>query len=212
MRVELLTDEEGIYGVGEISDNPDPIRIITRPDKVADNFDRCNGAVLQMLPKWKLFSQSAEATLMNNLTMVRTQAAKCNQGVNRKRYFALKGASHRIVNSLVNQALAVCNQDYLRTARRYPVKFRQQIYVACCLGGDRINQIANTFPAAAIFAYTTAIRLRVHNSNGEERRTTEALKAEVRDLVMKGARLGVIADTLKIPKALRHAAPAVAAK
>jgi hypothetical protein len=95
--------------------------------------------------------------------------------------------------------------EYLRTARRYSIELRLLIYNACCLYGERINQISNIFPVAAAVAYGYDID---RDIPAVSRAAAKARRAEIRDLIQKGTRLGVVADALKIPKIARHVWPA----
>jgi len=213
MRIELLKDEKGIYGLGAegLPENWKHLKsIITRPDRVVYD-DRMSDAALQMVPD-KALRNSAENRFIEALTESwGTESAK-KLGLDRlspKYYFALRGRCRRIVNSLLYQALAVANQEYLRTARRYSLCLRLPIYNACCFYGERVNQIANTFALAAIVGYTTdPLGEYPFDHIDSDRAAMKAKRDKIRELVQNGARLGLIAEALKLPKAARHIWPA----
>jgi PcfJ-like protein len=215
VRIELLKDEKGIYGIAPTG-LPQSVGhiapIIIRPDRISED-DWATDRALQMIPSKRFGTSSAEHRLMEAVSHSWAAESAKKMGLDRlppKYYFALRQRSRRIVNSLIREALAVANPEYLKTARRYPILYRYPIYSACCLYGERANQIANTFPAAAIAAYGRLYDVyRTMAGTGRVDETVVRAKCdEIFELIQKGARLRVIAEALKLPKVTRHVQPA----
>lgn len=210
VRLELLQDEKGVYGLfaKDLPEGWDRLKpIITRPDRVIER-DEPSSAALQMLPSSKRFKNSAEGQLLEAIIDCWGKETAKKRGLERlppKDYFALTARCRRIINSLLFQALAVANPEYLRTARRYPVGYRWLIYRACCLYGERAHQIANTFPLAAAMAYCGVYEIVRSDANYE---SVSSRCAELRELVQKGSPLAVIAKAMHVPKMVRYILPA----
>jgi PcfJ-like protein len=203
-RVVLLKDGKGVYGItGEnLPEKWQHLKpIIIRQDRITEC--QKSSAALQMIPSRGLATSTESAFIEAKVQSWASDRAK-KLGLDRlppKHYFALRASCRRMVNTLVRQALAVANQAYLETARRYPIKARLPVYSGCCLYGERFNQIADTFPLAA--AIISGVIL-VGTTEAEQ----AAKRAEISELVQKGARLNLIADALKFPTLARHVRPA----
>jgi PcfJ-like protein len=210
-RIELLRDGKGIYGIcakglPETWQHLKPI--ITRPDRVSE-CELPLYSALQMIPP-KPFKRTAEYLYIRALMDSWGEETKKKVGLENlppNHYLALSSRCRLIVDSAIRQALAVGNTEHLRTARRYPLEYRFPIYRACCVYGAPANQIAATFPAAAMVAYgicNGVVGVEPGDVNFE---AWKAKSVEICDLVQKGAPLKLIADVFNLPKIVRHICP-----
>jgi len=210
-RVELLRDGKGIYGFGVIGgDDDSKYNIVTRPDLVKP-LAYPSSIAYQMIPArvGGVFSHTFEGKIVKNLHNIilhragvptdRHWGEKTDPVYHQwlKTYHATKRSAHRIVNKLISQALNVVNTDALRVARRYPLAYRANLYHAFCCFGVRAMQIAETFPVAAVLAFTGEW------SPGEVSVKQEELKV----MILKGKRLNEIAQHLNVPLVIRHVKP-----
>ena len=167
LRVELLKDYLGIYGVGIVGgEEYEQLRLITRPDQLID--PGWNYYALQPVPR-PLFCRTIEGKLVDRLH--RSMAARHGQ-IEREHgtwrswskapdpklaqqvYHGLKIKSLKIVNSLIRQALEVADQRALKAARRFPIRYRMQLYRSFCQHGERAIQLGDTFPFLATLLFT----------------------------------------------------------
>jgi len=220
-RVDLLKDESGVYGLG--ANDQGMLPIITRPDKIKDRkISWSDGVAYQMIPFGQrlCFRCTEESRLIDllyrRMRSHRAQSDECfsqwnkeNRNRNLRIHHALKRAAHRIVNRLINEALTVADPQALATVRRFPIRFRGELYPAFCLFGIRAMQLAETFPALALLLFTTGYFRRLPNGgSGEEE--TRLMREEACKMVLRGDQLKFIAETAGVPIALRAVKPRAA--
>jgi hypothetical protein len=218
VRVELLKDYRGIYGVGMRVDRE--LNLITRPDRVVDDWEQGRAwrdwCALQPVPRPR-FCHTVEGDLVDRLH--RSMAA-CHGQIReeygiwrswseapdpklaRQVYHGLKIKSVKIVNSLIRKALEVADQRALKAARRFPIRYRAQLYRSFCKHGERAIQLGGSFPLLAVMLFTDA-----WSPWGDERQKFEAVQRENIDLVLAGAKLKLISDYIGIPYTLRRVTP-----
>jgi hypothetical protein len=216
LRVELLKDYRGIYGVGIVGgEEYEQLRLITRPDRLID--PGWNYYALQPVPR-PLFCRTIEGKLVDRLH--RSMAARHGQ-IEREHgtwrswskapdpklaqqvYHGLKIKSLKIVNSLIRQALEVADQRALKATRRFPIRYRVQLYRSFCKHGERAIQLGGSFPLLTVMLFTDAWSPWDDN----ERRKFEEAQRENIDLVLRGAKLKLISDYIGLPYALRRVTP-----
>jgi hypothetical protein len=138
---------------------------------------------------------------------------KAQQARNRRVYHGLRHLSIGVINRLIgelHEAAAV--PDAIRAARRFTLRYREDIYRACALSGSAL-QLVETFPVAALAIY--AGRWPSTHSRGwreSERiwRQRPQQQEDAAKLVECGARLRDVAAALGIPLTLRHIPPGAA--
>ena len=220
--VDLLRDGRGVYGIGIIEDcqhEPDtvltsPTRLILRPDRMAADDGGLPRAVLQKIAggfRRGPFYRSVEEGLRqvihhaalrrSGLSWPPTSPQRwwsddpAQQAKNRATYHGLRLRSVSAINKLIGAAIEeAADHDAIRVARRFTFDLRYKIYRAG-VQSLRARQLAETFPALAIYLYTCA----------PNERTREAVR-----LVEAGARLRDVAAAVDIPMALRHVKPGAA--
>src|SRR5262245_24395793 len=237
LRVELLSDNKGVFGVGTIDENRfEKIFLITRPDRMVDYagaaiaHDRC---ALQPVPRPR-FCHSVEGELAQMLHKNMAQRhglldeqspvwRSWSEAPDPKRarqiYHGLKIKSLKIVNSVIRKALEVADQKALIASRRFPIRYRAQLYRSFCQYGERAIQLTDTFPVLATVLFTNRFswteadddsdpftrdwekRQRQRKAKGEERRRTGI------SMILDGVRLNKIAAAMEIPYRLRHVKP-----
>jgi hypothetical protein len=162
--VELLRDDNGLYGIGLCqeylaADLPPnwPRRennLVLRPDRVEE---ACGGGwhpVLQWLPqRGRLFDSSQEAKLRDTMCKVMRHCAGITDknrplGDKRRAFYGLRVKATRVFNWLYGQALTAADPEALRVARRFPQSMRWKIYSAAARN-LRMLQLAETFPLLA---------------------------------------------------------------
>jgi hypothetical protein len=222
LRVELLKDYRGIYGVGTVDGVIGRrLHLITRPDRVVDDWEQDrvwrDWCALQPVPG-PHFCRTVEGDLVDRLH--RSMAARHGQieeehgtwrswseapdpKLARQVYHGLKQASLRIVNSLIRQALEVADQGALKGARRFPIRYRVQLYRSFCKHGERAIQLGGSFPLLTVMLFTDAWSPWDDN----ERRKFEEAQRDNIDLVLRGAKLKLISDYIGLPYALRRVTP-----
>ena len=234
LRVELLSDNQGVFGVGTIDENRfEKIFLITRPDRMVDYagaaiaHDRC---ALQPVPRPR-FCHTVEGELVQMLHKNMAQRhglldeqspvwRSWSEAPDPKRarqiYHGLKIKSLKIVNSVIRKALEVADQKALIASRRFPIRYRAQLYRSFCQYGERAIQLAGTFPLLAVTLFTDSFswndaddsapgdwekRWRQQKAKDDERRWTGI------SMVLKGVRLNKIAAAMGILYRLRHVKP-----
>jgi len=226
LRLALLKDNRGVYGLGFNIPQPAESAIITRPDKVEPV--KTITAYQMIVPGHSAFSHTKEQSLFSDLHWAMLERsgirAKCDglwnnlwgqgennpdQERNRRSYHGLKKLARRVLNHLIAEALSVADQQALAVARRFPVKFRAELYPAFCRLGTRAIQLADTFPALGLLFFTTAYRCTFPNGQTNDERT-RAIREEGRNMILRGARLKLIAEMAGIPIALRAVKPRAA--
>jgi hypothetical protein len=129
----------------------------------------------------------------------------------RQVYHGLKIKSLKIVNSLIRKALDVADQRALLAARRFPIRYRAQLYEAFCLHGERAIQLCETFPLLSVVLFGGDWSQWESGETLEDyevsKRRFEMIQKEQIDLVLRGVKLRRIADSLAIPYALRRVTP-----
>jgi hypothetical protein len=227
LRVELLGDDRGVFGVGTVGGKEyEQLRLITRPDRLDDPVrDWC---ALQPVPR-PLFCHTVEGDLVDRLH--RSMAARHGQierengnwrswskapdpKLARQVYHGLKIKSLKIVNSLIRKALEVADQKALKAARRFPIRYRAKLYRSFCKYGERAIQLGDSFPFLAVMLFSGEWLLLNDDSDSEtaeeyheRKKRSEKIYAEHVDLVLRGKKLKLISDSLGIPYALRHVTP-----
>ena len=222
--VDLLRDGRGVYGIGIIEDyqhEPDkvltpPTRLILRPDCMAAHDDGlpCPRAVLQKIAggfRRGPFCRSVEEGLRQLIHHAALRRSGLSwpptspqawwsddpipQAKNRATYHGLRLSSLSAINKLMGAAIEeAADHDAIRVARRFTFDLRYKIYRAG-VQSLRARQLAETFPALAIYLYTCA----------PNERTREAVR-----LVEGGARLRDVAAAVDIPMTLRRVKPGAA--
>src|SRR5262245_3085037 len=156
-RVELLSDEWGVFGVGIVngSEFERSVRLVTRPDRAVErgrmSHDWC---ALQPVPRPR-FCHTVEGDLVQILLRsmmgqhglledngynVRSSSTAPDPNRARQVYHGLKLKSLKIVNALIRKALDIADQNALKAARRFPIRYRAELYTAFCKYGERAIQ------------------------------------------------------------------------
>src|SRR5262245_20187386 len=234
LRVELLSDNQGVFGVGTIDENRfEKIYLVTRPDRVVDCSDKAvahNWCALQPVPRAS-FCHTVEGELVQMLhkNMAQRHGLLDEQSLvwrswseapdpkrARQIYHGLKIKSLKIVNLVIRKALEVADQKALIASRRFPIRYRAQLYRSFCQYGERAIQLAGTFPLLAVTLFTDSFswndaddsapgdwekRWRQQKAKDDERRWTGI------SMVLKGVRLNKIAAAMGILYRLRHVEP-----
>src|SRR5262245_8844633 len=238
LRVELLSDNQGVFGVGTIDERGfEKIYLITRPDRVVDTGggafiakDRC---ALQPIPRPR-FCRTVENDLVQMLHKTMAHRHGLVEGEYktwrswsdapdpkraRQIYHGLKIKSLQIVNSLIRKALLVADQNALKAARRFPIRYRAKLYRAFCQYGERAIQLTDTFPVLAVVLLTDRFSWNEadddsdpFSSDWEKRQRQREAKDEERrrigiSMVLDGVRLNKVADAMEIPYRLRRVKP-----
>jgi PcfJ-like protein len=143
---------------------------------------------------------------------------KAQQARNRGVYHGLRLLSVGVINRLIGELHeAAADPDAIRAARRFTLRYREDIYRACA-PSRRALQLVETFPVAALaiysdrwfFAYASPdheIKLDEFERLSRQRAQQQQDAAK---LVECGARLRDVAAALEIPLALRHVPPGAA--
>ena len=236
LRVELLSDNQGVFGVGTIDERGfEKIFLIARPDRMVD----CAGAAiahdwcaLQPVPR-PGFCHSVEGRLVQMLhknmaerhglldercPVWRSWSKASDPKRARQIYHGLRIKSLKIVNSVIRKALEVADQKALIAARRFPIRYRAQLYRSFCRYGERAIQLADTFPLLAVALFTDSFSWCEADDSDpfardwdKRRRQQEAKDDERRrigiSMVLKGVRLNKIAAAMEILYRLRHVKP-----
>lgn len=112
-----------------------------------------------------------------------------------KKFWGYKSIAWKLLNSRLNKVYSeALPQDYLTLIRRYPIQYRGGLYKLLCIEGERAWQLAETFPALALYVY-----LIVHDQHK---------KAVLCEMVRDGAKLKDIARTANVPMSFRNFPPA----
>lgn len=238
LRVELLSDDRGVFGMGTVDRRGfgrgfEKIYLVTRPDRVVD----CSGAAvahdwcaLQPVPRPR-FCNTVEGELVQMLHKKMAQRhglldeqsqvwRSWSEAPDPKRarqiYHGLKIKSLKIVNLVIRKALEVADQKALIASRRFPIRYRAQLYRSFCQYGERAIQLVGTFPLLAVTLFTDSFswddaddsapgdwekRWRQQKAKEVERRRTGI------SMVLDGVRLNKIAAAMEIPYRLRHVKP-----
>jgi hypothetical protein len=140
---------------------------------------------------------------------------KTKQVENRRTYHGLRLLSLGVVNQLIGELIeAAADPDAIRAARRYPFRYREQIYRASARSRHAL-QLSDTFPLAALAIYanwrrpypeTDFIGVKEFKAWEAHHRANAVAAAH---LVEKGARLRDVAAALELPIVLRHVKPGV---
>jgi|GEM_PF-2845357 len=206
--LELLSDSKGLYGLA-IED----LSYFIRPDVVRKHgFGKIGRPGLSLVCKnhhfcgdeYLLYSRLFENKLKKHeLIHPDDPDVLCDldwwsddpkeKAKNRQLYFGLKKGAFRITNNLISQVLATIPEYWLKTVRRYPISYRASLYSKLCEHGERLVQMANTFPALVMDAIW-----RAENSN-----------LDGINMILAGKELKAIAKALDIPMAYRKLKPGV---
>jgi hypothetical protein len=159
--VELLRDGRGVYGiVGRClgyNDQPRVEKLILRPGRVDET--NCDLAALQKIKLRGPFRDMVEEDFREIIFRGMCERAGLQHGLchghwgsddpaeqkrNRQKYHGLKRCSLLTINYLINEALAVADQDALKQARRFPLHARMAIY-RYALTSQRAAQVIEAF-------------------------------------------------------------------
>jgi hypothetical protein len=201
--VNLLRDEEGIYGIRGVDDGfrGNFCDLILRPDHFLDHHHRLYPAALQMITgNGRVFSCTIEAGLRRiiHMNILRRGGHPLwsrppDSKRDRQIYFGTRRSSLRIINQMLRRVLEVADQEAIRLARRFKFTHRYVIYYAAA-SSRRMLQFTAAFPALSL-----AI------NSGESDKAKEAKR-----LVEAGAPMKTIADLMGIPMAFRKVKPGAA--
>lgn len=222
--VELLTDEKGIYGFG----SEGGISIITRPDKITLTEHYCSPSYQRINHKRRL----CRTTEYELLELLHTELLeKINFPINEafdeknpnripllKIYYGKKSFAMRLINHYIAKSLEVADQQALKIARRFPIRYRSDLYNSFCYYGERAMQLAETFPILALLIFTERLTWILRNDDPvtfeayeEELKKFKELKQRAKESVIEGERLKCIAAMFNIPMAYRRFKPGIAA-
>ncbi|MCB1808262.1 MAG: hypothetical protein KDJ99_24875 [Candidatus Competibacteraceae bacterium] len=199
-RLELLSDPQGrirglIFCKGDTAE-----QLIIRPPFAPSLFRKT--AQLQTINPKRPIRHTLETSFLRELTAAicarRQQAigGEDNYGFiqDRSVYFGLRAMAARIVNHSLNQVLAEASQPDLQTARRFSTVWRYSIYMATCLQGERLRQLADTFPLLLVELATSMPEAMIGQSSS---------KATALQMVLAGKPLKQIAEHMQTPYVLR---------
>ena len=226
LRIELLRDRTGIYGIGTfVGGYPrlDQWQIILRTDKVVDApaHDNRNWYTnaYQRIPDvaYRLFGRTRETAIREKLFSAMLDRDGYPQEpsdgqrtwftANRGRYYSLKRVSFRVLNNLIGEAIEeAADAKAVLMARRFPIRIRQELYESFVREGSRSIQLAMTFPVLAVLVYSDSVRL----ENTEEDVRLLFTRAEARAMVRRGCSLRRIAGLCDVPMVLQKFKPGVA--
>ncbi len=177
-RLEYLQDERGIYGVSIpflAYDGARALTYILRSDRLGGGHGDTKNtevteAALQTLPR-RLFGKSH--CIEHRLTVALAEAiharggfvgassrggyewwadSKAAEHKNRQRYHGQNRMADRIAGHMIREVLDVADQGALKTARRFPFKYRYGIYRAAATS-KRAHQLIETFPYLGVLIY-----------------------------------------------------------
>lgn len=210
--MRLLEDRAGVYGVAA-DGGSDPC-ILTRPDRVEPTRDRI--AYQMIVPNHAAFRRTNEQKLYRQTHL----ALLAKAGVTpdwehyadvtvrqrdrlRRTYFGLGRQAARITNRALAEALSAADPKLLRVVRRYPIRFRAQLYTACATMGTRVTQFCETFPVVALLFFTRQFR-------SQDLEETRRMREEGRQMILRGERLGRIAAFVGFSMVFRRVHPGAA--
>jgi hypothetical protein len=137
---------------------------------------------------------------------------KAQQARNRGVYHGLRLLSVGLINRLIGELHeTAADPDVIRAARRFTLRYRQDIYRAGALS-QRAAQLAETFPVAALAIYAGTWPSAEMKWDEFERRWRQRAQQQqdAAKLVECGARLRDVAAILNFPLVLRHVPPGAA--
>jgi len=214
--MKLLRDRVGIYGVAGDSDQE--LKILTRADQVESTRDRI--AYQMIRPNHPAFKHTNEQKLYGvthrqllteaDFPVTDWEQFRSAPGLTgkqrdrlRRTYFGLGRAAGRTVNQALAEGLAVADRDVLRVVRRYPIRFRAQLYTECCRLGIRVTQFCETFPVLALLFFTKQFR-------GDDLEKTKRMREEGKRMILRGERLPRIAEMVGFSMVFRRVKPGAA--
>lgn len=229
--VELLTDEKGIYGFGSEGGTS----IITRPDKITltehdyyHYYYHYHPSYQRINPK-RLFYKTTEYILVDLLhrELLHKINFPFNEAFDKKTpnripllkiFYGKKSFAMRVINNYIAKSLEVADQQALKIARRFPITYRSDLYNSFCYYGERVMQLAETFPILALLIFTERWNWIPRNDEPvsfedyeEGPKKFKELKQRAKESVLKGERLKCIAAMFNIPMAYRRFKPGIAA-
>lgn len=214
----LLRDSRGVYGLG--FPGSDDVSIITRPDRVERARTRI--AYQRIVPNSLVFKGTREYELFSRLHRLMLERAgladparrlfgngsvfpRALQDEHRRTYFGLRKSAISCCNRLLSEALAAGDAPALGVIRRFPIRFRHDLYAAACKLGPRAVQLCETFPVLALIFFTRYFRA---HSRGD----TQRIRREGTEMVLRGEKLKKIAAMVGFPMIFRRVKPGAAAQ
>ena len=172
VRVELLRDGRGVYGVGTVGLTGTDAEYFNyqlplRPDTL-DGTERPYGqTAYHAIPDLPLFRKITERSLITNLVWAmqaragfphRQHHPNCSwwsddpeqQLANRRSYWGRKRMAWAIVNALINEAIeTAAPSEAIKATRRFALRARPAIYKAAARSRYAL-QLTDTFPVLAL--------------------------------------------------------------
>jgi len=112
-----------------------------------------------------------------------------------QKFWGFRNIAWKLLNSRLKKVYSEALPEYyLKLIRRYPIKYRQDLFKHLCIEGERAWQLADVFPALALYVYLIL--------------DEPAEKSELSAMVREGAKLKDIARAARVPLGFRHFPPA----